>query len=88
MTGLRDRKKREVRHRIIAAAAAQFASRGLDTTTMEDIADAADVSLGTVYNYFGSKLALLVAGMEDETAAMASGSSTSACAARISRTAP
>jgi AcrR family transcriptional regulator len=70
VTGLRDRKKREVRHRIIAAAAAQFASRGLDTTTMEDIADAADVSVGTVYNYFGNKSALLLAGVEEDTTRM------------------
>ena len=70
MTGLRDRKKQEVRHRIIAAAAGLFTESGLDATTMEDIAAAADVSVATVYNYFGSKSALLIAGAEDDTAAM------------------
>lgn len=67
MTGLRDRKKREARHRIIVAAASLVAENGLDETTMEDIASAADVSVGTVYNYFGTKSALLLAGVEEDT---------------------
>lgn len=67
MTGLRDRKKKEVRHRIIQAARDLFASDGIDDTTMEDVARAADVSVATVYNYFGSKAALLVAGVAEET---------------------
>jgi AcrR family transcriptional regulator len=70
VTGLRDRKKQAVRRRIIDVADRLFAERGLEATTMEDVAALADVSVGTVYNYFGSKHALLVAGMEDETDAM------------------
>lgn len=70
MTGLRDRKKREIRLRIIASAADLFASAGLEETTMEEIAAAANVSVATVYNYFGSKSALLLAGVEDDTARM------------------
>ncbi|MDJ0663766.1 MAG: TetR/AcrR family transcriptional regulator [Acidimicrobiia bacterium] len=66
MTGLRDRKKREQRHRIIQAAATLFTEHGLDATTMDDIAAAADVSVATVYNYFGSKSALLLAGVEED----------------------
>jgi AcrR family transcriptional regulator len=67
MTGLRDRKKQELRHRMIQAAGRLFADQGLDDTTMEDIAEAADVSVGTVYNYFGSKNVLLLAGVEEDT---------------------
>ncbi|MCP4309412.1 MAG: TetR/AcrR family transcriptional regulator [bacterium] len=67
MTGLRDRKKQEVRRRIISAAADLITASGLEATTMEDIAAAADVSVATVYNYFGSKSALLIAGVEDDT---------------------
>jgi AcrR family transcriptional regulator len=67
VTGLRDRKKQAIRRRIIHAAAELFVERGLDATTMEEIAAAADVSAGTVYNYFGSKNALLVAGVEADT---------------------
>lgn len=70
MTGLRDRKKQDTRHRIIRAAEKLFAAQGLDETTMEEIAAAADVSAGTVYNYFGTKNALLIAGMSEETDAM------------------
>ncbi len=72
MTGLRDRKKQEQRHRIIQAAAALFAEQGLDSTTMDDIASAADVSVATVYNYFGTKGALLLAGVAEDTEAMVS----------------
>lgn len=67
MTGLRERKKKEARHRIVQAAEHLFASKGLDGTTMEDVANSADVSVATVYNYFGSKSALLLAGVADET---------------------
>ena len=67
MTGLRDRKKQLVRRRIIEAAEALFVSNGLDATTIEQIAASADVSVGTVYNYFGTKNALLVAGVESDT---------------------
>ena len=70
MVGLRERKKREVRHRTIEAAEGLFAAKGLDATTMEDIARAADVSVATVYNYFGSKSALLLAAIEEETDGM------------------
>ena len=70
MTGLRDRKKREQRHRIIQAAAALFTEHGLDATTMDDIAAAADVSVATVYNYFGSKSSLLLAGVEEDSVRM------------------
>ena len=67
MTGLRDRKKKEQRHRIIQAAAGLFAEQGLDDTTMDEVATASDVSVATVYNYFGSKGALLLAGVEEDT---------------------
>jgi AcrR family transcriptional regulator len=67
MTGLRDRKKKEVRHRIVQAGRNLFANTGIDDTTMEDVARAADVSVATVYNYFGSKSSLLLAGVAEET---------------------
>jgi len=70
VTGLRDRKKQEARHRIIQAAVSLFAEKGLDDTTMDEIAAAADVSVATVYNYFGSKTTLLLAGVEEDTEEM------------------
>lgn len=67
MTGLRDRKKKQVRHRIIEAAAHLFATNGLDGTTMDEVARMAEVSVATVYNYFGNKNSLLLAGVEEDT---------------------
>lgn len=70
MTGLRERKKLEVRRRILGAAAELFGTAGLEATTIETIAERAEVSVGTVYNYFGSKNALLLAEVESDTDAM------------------
>lgn len=47
------------RGRIVAAARGLFESRGYVATTMEAVADAAGVSVETVYKAFGSKLTLL-----------------------------
>ncbi|MCP3974237.1 MAG: TetR/AcrR family transcriptional regulator [bacterium] len=70
MTGLRERKKLEVRRRILGAAAELFGTAGLEATTIDAIAERAEVSVGTVYNYFGSKNALLLAEVETDTDVM------------------
>ena len=66
--GLRERKKQQTRSHIVRSAEALFAERGLQEPTMEELAEAADVAVATLYNYFGSKLALQVAVFEAETA--------------------
>jgi AcrR family transcriptional regulator len=53
--GLRERKKLQQRHRLADVAAALFAERGYDETSINDVARAADVSGQTVYNYFPAK---------------------------------
>jgi TetR/AcrR family transcriptional regulator, cholesterol catabolism regulator len=53
--GRRERKKLETKDRIVECAVALFASRGYDSTTMEDIGDCADVARATVFNYFPRK---------------------------------
>lgn len=58
--GLRSRKKRETRERLINVARELFSQRGYDETTIEAIADLAGVSKPTVFNYFASKRALLL----------------------------
>ncbi|WP_031345645.1 TetR family transcriptional regulator [Mycobacterium avium] len=54
---------------IIVAAVGEFATRGFHGTSVRDIASAAGVSVGTLYNHFGSKHQLLAVimnrGMDD-----------------------
>jgi AcrR family transcriptional regulator len=59
--GLRARQKADRAERIIAAASGMFRRDGYDAARMEMIAAEAEVSPGTVYNYFPTKGDLLVA---------------------------
>jgi AcrR family transcriptional regulator len=54
-----ERKKEQTRQRIIRAAMEMFINSGFDTTTMEQIAETADIAKGTLYNYFPVKEAIL-----------------------------
>ena len=62
--GLRERKKLETRRRIAEAAAELFAEHGYANVAISRIAVAADVSEGTVFNYFPTKEDLIFDGME------------------------
>jgi AcrR family transcriptional regulator len=53
--GLRERKKRQTRADILAAAGALFEARGYQHVTVAQIADAANVSVKTLFTYFRSK---------------------------------
>jgi AcrR family transcriptional regulator len=56
--GIQERKKREKegrRQQILTASKQLFAEHGFHQTTMEDIANAAELSPGTIYLYFKSK---------------------------------
>jgi AcrR family transcriptional regulator len=53
--GRRARKKDETRRRIAEAAMALFLSRGFAATTLDDIAEAADISKRSFFDYFPSK---------------------------------
>lgn len=57
--GRRERHKLEVYRRIHRAAVSLFRKQGYEATTVEQIAERADVAKGTVFNYFPSKEALL-----------------------------
>src|SRR3984957_21094842 len=59
---LRERKKRLTREAIFAAAGALFGERGFDDVTVAEIADAANISVKTLFTYIGSKEELLFSG--------------------------
>jgi AcrR family transcriptional regulator len=52
---LRQRKKARTRQAIVDAALELFAARGFETTTVADIADAADIAPATFFTYFRTK---------------------------------
>ena len=57
----REAQARATRRKVIEAAQRLFTEHGYPATTIEAIAEAADVSLPTLYRLFGSKRALLTA---------------------------
>ena len=61
MTGLRARQKRDRNRRILDAATGLFRNLGYDSTRIEDIAEQAEISVGTFYNYFENKGDILLA---------------------------
>src|SRR5580693_634865 len=64
-TSRRDRKKLDAREKIIATAIDLFSKHGIANVTVEQIAEAADIGKGTIYNYFDTKEAVVVAFMID-----------------------
>ena len=58
--GLRERKKAKTRQAIQEQAIRLFRSQGYDRTTVEQIADAADVSPSTFFRYFPTKDAVVL----------------------------
>jgi AcrR family transcriptional regulator len=63
-SGLRERKKQQTRAQIAETARRLFVERGFDAVTIADVAREADVSAGTVFNYFATKEDLFYSGME------------------------
>jgi AcrR family transcriptional regulator len=58
--------QRERRRRILRAAAELATEGGFDAVQMREVAERADVALGTLYRYFPSKIHLLVSVLADE----------------------
>jgi AcrR family transcriptional regulator len=67
MVALRERQKTERHRRIVGAAAQLFGEVGYEQASMEAIADLADVSKATLYNYYQNKGDLLLAIVTTET---------------------
>jgi len=55
----RERKKEETKERICNVALKLFKQKGLENTTVDEIAEKADVAKGTFFNYFPRKEAVL-----------------------------
>jgi len=53
--------KSATRKRILQAARRLFASQGFDAATTRDVAEAAGIASGTLFNYFASREALVAA---------------------------
>ncbi len=69
--GLREKKAQRSRDRVVSEAMALFASNGYEQTTMEAIAEAADISPSTLYRYFPSKDLIVLASFTANTAKFA-----------------
>src|SRR6202047_2818942 len=57
----RERKKAAIRAHILSTAIQLFSQHGLDSGNVDQIADAADIGKGTIYNYFSTKEGIAVA---------------------------
>lgn len=61
MSGLRESQKAGRRRRILKAARQHFMERGYEATTIDAIAETAEVSAVTVFNHYGTKGGVLLA---------------------------
>ena len=61
----RERKKAATRDLILRAGMELFSKHGIDAVTVDQIAAAADVGKGTIYNYFPTKEVIVVAFIAD-----------------------
>jgi AcrR family transcriptional regulator len=61
MSGLRERQRADRHRRILEAAASLFRQSGYEGAKIEAIAAEAEVSVGTIYNYYRNKGDILVA---------------------------
>lgn len=57
---LREKKKLQAEHKITHCALQLFEKNGYNSVSIDDIAEAADISKGTFYNYFPTKEAVLL----------------------------
>ena len=71
MPGLRERRKTSTRREIVEAALDLFEKNGFDSTTINDVAAAADVSPRTVFRHFATKEDLVFFGQSEENERMA-----------------
>jgi len=61
MSGLREKQKERRERDILDAATGLIEAKGWENTSVEEVAAQAEVGVATVYNYFGSKIDLVLA---------------------------
>ncbi|MFC1678677.1 TetR/AcrR family transcriptional regulator [Elusimicrobiota bacterium] len=66
MSAMKEKRQAWTKNHILDHAWELIKAKGLRETSVEEIAAAAEVSVGSVYNYFGSKNGLLVALVEKD----------------------
>ncbi|MEU1945210.1 TetR/AcrR family transcriptional regulator [Streptomyces sp. NPDC059474] len=69
----RERNKQRVRERLYCAAVELFVEKGYDRTSIDEIAERADVARGTFFNYFQRKEDIISAWGEGRRAALVTG---------------
>ncbi|MGW7082781.1 TetR/AcrR family transcriptional regulator [Streptomyces sp. NPDC054871] len=69
----RERNKQRVRERLYSAAVELFVQKGYDHTSIDEIAERADVARGTFFNYFQRKEDIIGAWGERRRAALVTG---------------
>jgi AcrR family transcriptional regulator len=73
VVGLRERKKRQMRQMLSDTATQMFVERGFDAVRVSEVAAACQVSEKTVFNYFGTKEALLLDRLTDLESSLRTG---------------
>ena len=81
----RTRRKEETLGRIERAGWELFTSRGYEATSTREIADAADIAAGTLFNYFPEKRCLLIHLMQRQIDEAATGAFETIPATRLER---